>query len=207
MIFALCLRVGKHYKWKQRSLQISGISWTRGETSTAHLSDYILTPSLPLCLSQSSVSSMEGKTYSWALKTLKTQSRGWLTLLIAAIILNHSWVWNCFFCLFCLWVLISQCWSLRHHWEWLKSSLKVFKTRGILLCLRPVWRQELCLSTVSLTFPLSPERETRCWPKSLLNFLAKWLMVKNIWWEWVESLWFPLVLRQGYFRSSEKSKT
>ena len=54
--------------------------------------------------------------------------------------------------------------ELRHHWEWLKSSLKVFKTRGILLCLRPVWRQELCLLTISLTFTTktSPERETWC---------------------------------------------
>ena len=143
--FALCLRVGKHYKWEQQSLQISGISWARRETSSAHLSHHILTPSLPLCLSQSSVSSLEGNaSYSWALKTC--QSRGWIILLIAVIILNKvSLPESGIVFLFCLWVLISQCRSLRHHWEWLKSSLKVFKTRGILLCLRPVWRQELCL--------------------------------------------------------------
>ena len=95
--FALCLRVGKHYKWEQRSLQISGISWAREEMSSAYLSDHILNPSLPLCLSQLSVSSMEGKTsYSWALKTC--QCRGWIILLIAVIILNK--VSFLFFCLF-----------------------------------------------------------------------------------------------------------
>ena len=100
--FALCLRVGKHYKWEQRSLQISGISWAREEMSSAYLSDHILNPSLPLCLSQLSVSSMEGKTsYSWALKTC--QCRGWIILLIAVIILNKVSlpVWNCFFCFVC----------------------------------------------------------------------------------------------------------
>ena len=59
-------------------------------------------PILPLCLSQSSVSSMEGKTsYSWALKTC--QCRGWIILLIAVIILNKVSlpVWNCFFCFVC----------------------------------------------------------------------------------------------------------
>ena len=75
--FASCLRAGKHCKWRQQSLQISGISWARRKMPTAHPSDHILTPSLPLCLSQSSVSSTEGKTsYSWALKTCP--SRGWI---------------------------------------------------------------------------------------------------------------------------------
>lgn len=185
--FALCLRVGKHYTWEKRSLQISGISWAREEMSSAYLSDHILNPSLPLCLSQLSVSSMEGKTsYSWALKTC--QSRGWIILLIPVIILNKVSLTESGIVFFVLFVsphfTVSE---LRHHWEWLKSSLKVFKTRGILLCLRPVWRQELCLLTISLTFTrkTSLERETRCWPNSLLNFLATWLMVENIWWECV----------------------
>lgn len=125
--FALCLRVGKHYKWEQRSLQISGISWAREEMSSAYLSDHILNPSLPLCLSQLSVSSMEGKTsYSWALKTC--QSRGWIILLIPVIILNKvSLTESGIVFLFCLWVLISQCRSsgiTESDWNPLWRSLK-----------------------------------------------------------------------------------